>query len=151
MLIDHIFGDNTTLESVMQNKHEEIGGFPFIPYTSSIKDVRNGKVVALVGEGLIHGTKICITKNIKIEHGSPDMEINYAIRHVSGEPWDIWFGPEFNFAMLNGKSEFCKYYAEGGFLEDSCQTSKGESKDISYFGIENRLISTNIGLSFSEA
>ena len=150
MLIDHIFGDNTTLESVMQNKHEEIGGFPFIPYTSSIKDVRNGKVVALAGDGFIHGTKISITKNIKIEHGSPDMEINYAIRHVSGEPRDIWFGPEFNFAMLNGKSEFCKYYAEGGFLEDSCQTSKGESKEITYFGIENKLISTKIGLSFSE-
>ena len=52
---------------------------------------------------------------------------------------------------LMANPSFCKYYAEGGFLEDSCQTSKGESKDISYFGIENRLISTNIGLSFSEA
>ena len=150
MLIDHIFGYDTSLESVMQNRHVDAGGFPYAPYNSSIKDVRNGKIVVLEGEGVIDGTKIRITKNIKIEDGSPDLEINYSIRHKSGDARDIWFGPEFNFAMLDGRSDLCRYYTDGGYLEDSSQRSSGESKDVSFFGIENKLIAINIGLAFSE-
>ena len=150
MLIDHIFGNDTSLESVMQNRHEDAGGFPYAPYHSSIKDIRNGKIIVLEGEGVIEGTAISISKNIKIEDGSPDLEINYSIKHKSGEPRDIWFGPEFNFAMLDGRSESCRYYTDSGHLEDSCQTSKGENKDISFFGIESKLTAIKIGLSFSE-
>ena len=151
MLIDHIFGNYTSLESVMQNRHEDLGGFPYAPYISSINDVRNGKIVVLEGEGVIEGTKIIITKNIRIEDGSPDLEINYSIRHKSGDPRDIWFGPEFNFAMLDGRSDICKYYTDSGYLEESRQTSRGESKEVSSFGIENKLVAINIGLSFSAA
>lgn len=150
MLIDHIFGNDTSLLSVMQNKHEDAGGFPYSPYHSSIKDIRNGKIVVLEGEGVIEGTTIGISKNIKIEDGSPDLEINYSIKHKSGNPRDIWFGPEFNFAMLDGRSDLCRYYTDGGYLEDSGQTSKGENTEVSFFGIENKLAAIKIGLSFSE-
>ena len=149
MLIDHLFGEGTTLDNVIRNRYEDLGGFPSTPYTSSVKDIKNGKVIILEGEGLIHGAKISITKDIKIDNVSPDMEVNYMIRHLSGEPRDIWFGPEFNFAMLDGKSDYCRYYTEGSYLEDTCQMSKGESKDVTLFGIENKLISTKIILSFS--
>lgn len=150
MLIDHILSSDTSLEAVMQNRQTDLGGFPYAPYKSSIKDIRNGRIIVLEGEGVVNGTKVCVTKNIKIEDGSPDLDIHYSLRHISGNPCDIWFGPEFNFAMLNGRSDLCRYYTEGGYLEDSCQTSRGESKNVSYFGIENRLIAVNIGLTFSE-
>lgn len=150
MLIDHIFESGASLESLMQNRHKDAGGFPYAHYKSSIRDDRNGKIVVLEGEGIIDGTVVGITKTIKIEDGSPDLGINYSIRHLSGESLEIWYGPEFNFAMLNGRTDFCRYYSEGGYLEDSCQISRGESNDISYFGIENRIIGINIGLSFSE-
>ncbi len=151
MLIDHIFGNSTTLDSVIQNRYEDLGRFPFIPYVSVIKDLRNGKAIILQGEGLVYSNRICITKEIKIVSGSPDMEFNYNVKNVVGDTIDLWFGPEFNFAMLDGNSDFCKYYLEGGSLEDSCQRSRGESKDVSSIGIKNQVISTNISLSFSKS
>ena len=150
MLVDHIFGNGTSLENVMQNKHEEIGGFPWLPYHPVIKDIKNGKAIILEGEGIVYGSRIRITKEIRLENSSPDMVINYKVKNVSGDKTDIWFGPEFNFAMLDGKSDFCKYYIGKTPLEDSCQKSKGESKDVSSVGINNKVIFTDITLYFSK-
>jgi len=151
MLIDHLFCRDTSLESVMQNRHTDIGRFPYAHYNSSVQDVRNGKNIILEGDGIIDGAKISITKNIRMEDASPDLEINYSIKHASGGPLEIWFGPEFNFSMLDGRTDICRYYTEGGYIEDARQSSRGEIKDVSSFGIENKLISTKIGLSFSES
>lgn len=149
MLIDHIFANGTTLEAVIQNRYEDLGGFPWIPYSSIVKDLKNGKKIILTGESLICSTKIGIAKEINIEKGSPDIVFNYKVRNLSGDTIELWFGPEFNFAMLDGDSDFCKYYIEGAPLEDTCQRSMGESKDVSTIGIKNSIISTDINLSLS--
>lgn len=149
MLIDHIFAEGTTLNAVIQNRYEDLGGFPWAPYTSSVKDIKNGKSVTLTAESLIYGKKLGITKEMKIEKGSPDLLFNYRVKNISGAAREIWFGPEFNFAMLDGNSDFCKYYMEGTPIEDTSQRSIGESKDVSTIGIKNSIISTDIRLSFS--
>lgn len=150
MLVDHFFGNGTTLESVIQNKYEDLGGFPWIPFTSTVKEIENGKNIILQGESLIDDNKIDIVKEIRIEKGRHGIVFRYTIRNASGKRIELWFGPEFNFAMLDGMSDFCKYYIEGAPLEDTCQRSRGEIRNVSSIGIENRVISTDITLSFSE-
>jgi len=150
MLIDHIFGSGTTLDAVIQNRYEDLGGFPWIPYTSSIKEIKGGKVITLEGESHVYGNRINIVKKVKIESGNPKLEFSYTVKNAAGDTVELWFGPEFNFAMLDGSSDLCQYYMKGAPLEDSCQRSRGESKDVSAIGIRNQLISIDIGLSFSE-
>ncbi len=151
MLVDHVYGKDGTLEAVIQNRQEELGGFPWMPYTFSIKDNETGKkCIILEGEGLVNGTRLSIQKELKIEKGKSDMVFNYTVKNISGDAIDIWFGPELNFAMLDGNSDMCQYVIEGVSSDDSGQRSRGESKDIESFSIKNRLISTEIGLSFSK-
>ncbi|MBI5406922.1 MAG: DUF1926 domain-containing protein [Nitrospirae bacterium] len=150
MLIDHLFGSGTTLDAVIQNRYEDLGGFPWIPYTSSIKEIKGGKVITLQGESPVYGNRISIVKKIKIESGSPKLEFSYTVKNVGGDTIELWFGPEFNFAMLDGNSNLCQYYMKGTPLEDTCQRSRGEIRDVSAIGIRNQLISIDIGLSFSE-
>lgn len=150
MLIDHLFGSGTTLDAVIQNRYEDLGGFPWIPYTSFIKEIKGGKVITLQGESPVYGNRISIAKEIKIESGSPKLEFSYTVKNIAGETIDLWFGPEFNFAMLDGSSDACQYYMKGTPLEDKRQRSRGEIKDVSAIGIRNQLISIDIGMSFSE-
>jgi len=150
MLIDHLFGSGTTLDAVIQNRYEDLGGFPWIPYTSAIKEIKGGKVITLEGESHVYGNRINIVKKVKIESGNPKLEFSYTVKNIAGDTVDLWFGPEFNFAMLDGSSDLCQYYMKGTPLEDSCQRSRGEIKDVSAIGIRNQLISIDIGLSFSE-
>lgn len=150
MLIDHVFGQDTTLEAVVQNRYEELGGFPSIPYTFKIKDNKDGKSLFLAGEGLVNGNRLGILKEIRIEHGKSDMLFNYTLKNISGDVIKICFGPELNFAMLDGNSDMCQYLIEGKPLEDSYQRSRGECKEVESFSIKNKLISTEIGLAFSK-
>lgn len=150
MLIDHVFGNDTSLDEVIQNRHEEVGGFPFIPYTFTIKDTEKGKCILLEGEGLVNGNRILVSKEIIVSKDNPDLRFNYSVRNVSGETINIRFGTELNFAMLDGNSDMCQYVIKGVSPEDSGQRSKGESTEIESFKISNRLIATEIGLAFSE-
>ncbi|MBI5193025.1 MAG: DUF1926 domain-containing protein [Nitrospirae bacterium] len=150
MLIDHVFANDTSLDTVIQNRHEEVGGFPFIPYIFTIRDTEKGKGILLEGEGLVNGNRIQISKEIIVSKDNPDLKFNYSVKNISGDTINIRFGTELNFAMLDGNSEMCKYVIEGVSPEDSGQRSKGESKDIKSFKINNRLIATEIGLAFSE-
>ncbi|MDD5434096.1 MAG: DUF1926 domain-containing protein, partial [Nitrospira sp.] len=149
MLVDHVYGKDATLEAVIRNGQEELGGFPWIPYTFNLKDSEAGKSIFLEGEGLVNGSRLSIRKEIKIENGKSDMVFNYTVKNISGAPIDIAFGSELNFAMLDGNSDMCQYDIKGISVEDSGQRSRGESRDIESFNIKNMLISTNIGLSFS--
>jgi len=149
MLVDHFFGNGTTLDRVIQNRYEDLGGFPWIPFISAVEEIEKGKNIILEGEGHIYGNKINVVKEIRIEKGSHDIVFSYTIRNREGKGIDLWFGPEFNFAMLDGISDLCKYYIAGIPLDDTCQRSRGESRNVTSIGIENRVISTDITLSFS--
>ena len=71
MLIDHIFGSGTTLDAVIQNRYEDLGGFPWIPYTSSIKEIKGGKVITLQGERPVYGNRVRIEKKLNIKKRNP--------------------------------------------------------------------------------
>jgi hypothetical protein len=113
-LIDHFLGEHTKLEDFSTCKYPEQGDFVNQPYLHKIEKSDGGLNVTLYRDGFIWiGEKrapITVAKRILIRPNNSELDIFYLLINNHIERVNLWFGVEFNFAMLSGDDEKRLYY-----------------------------------------
>lgn len=129
-LVDHFLSSNATLDDFMRGINcEEIISLNK-KYNFEIQ--RNSHINLIFHRENSH-KKISVTKNISFYSDNTYHEIVYEIKNNSSRAAELWFGTEFNFSLLGGRT-YDRYYIGGGINpEENYLSSKGEStgKEIS--------------------
>jgi len=116
-LIDHFLDEHTKLEDFSTCQYPEQGDFVNQPYLHKIEKGDGGLNVTLYRDGFVWiGDKrapVTVAKRILVKPNSSELDIFYLLINNHLERMNLWFGVEFNFAMLSGDDEKRFYYVEG--------------------------------------
>jgi alpha-amylase len=115
--IDHFLDERTNLENFSKCRYGEYGDFVNQPYTFETKKSEDKIAIKLERNGGMwrDGTRfpIDIKKILSVNKGESKICADYEITNRSDKTLDIWFGVEFNFAILSGTSENAYYEVRG--------------------------------------
>ncbi len=138
-LIDHFFGEDTTLDAVARCAHHELGDFVNQPYQSSVRESPTGVEVKLEREGALWFEKgkhrLKVRKVVRYKAGASELEVEYTL--VNGEiaSQEIWFGVEWNVGLMAGDAHDRYYAVHGRSLPDNRLRSKGEEREVHAFAL----------------
>jgi len=138
-LIDHFFGEGTTLEAVARCAYHELGDFVNQPYRSSAKETRAGVEVMLERDGALWfentSRRLNVRKTVRYLAGAETIDVEYTL--VNGEPTDqeLWFGVEWNVGLMAGDAHDRYYDIHGRSLADKRLRSLGEERDVESFAL----------------
>jgi len=111
-LIDHFLDNSVTLEEFSKCNYKEIGNFINQPYKHKLRRAKEEIILDLGRNGNVkqdmEELSIEIMKSIKITARNREIEIDYEISNKEKKNIELWFGIEFNFALLGGQE--CFYY-----------------------------------------
>jgi len=142
-LIDHFLGEHTKLEDFSTCQYPEQGDFVNHPYLHKIEKGDGGLNITLYRDGFVWiGDKrapITVAKRILIRPNSSELDIFYLLINNHIERLNIWFGVEFNFAMLSGDDDKRFYYIKdhelkGKYLRDASVLGNADAKRQTSFG-----------------
>ena len=124
-LLDHFLGSDADLDGFSRAKHREAGDFTVQPYEFVPK--RRGSETSLIlrRQGKVDDLPVKVEKEITIYARQSIVNIAYEITNLSREKLNAWFGPEFNFSLLAGRSKDRYYEVEGADLGDNALAIKG--------------------------
>jgi alpha-amylase len=124
-LLDHFLDGGTDLEGFSRAKYQEVGDFTVQPYEFIPK--RRGSETSLIlrRQGKVNDLPVKVEKEMTLYARQSIVTIAYEVTNLSREKLNAWFGPEFNFSLLAGRSEDRYYEVEGADLGDRTLASKG--------------------------
>jgi alpha-amylase len=100
-LLDHFFGDATTLESLFEARYPEQGDFVNQPYTA-VEQQPDGITLRRLGtvwEGSV-GHPIEVTKTVTVDAQQANNTVVYTLTNRGQTTANLWFSPEFNINLL---------------------------------------------------
>jgi alpha-amylase len=178
-LIDHFFGDDTTLEKVYQCSYPEQGDFVNQPYKYHLNETlfenksnfipqiskeiktlfntndNNRIALSLYRDGHIwlgnERYPINISKQILLDNDSEEIQFKYVLSNLGPKSKvSVWFGIEFNFGLLAGNAPD-RYYVFPGFdLENGALNSKGVIKNCSTIELIDKWLGIKITISIDK-
>jgi alpha-amylase len=152
-LIDHFFGEGTTLQQVLQAQYPELGDFVNQPYT--VKHATNGKTVEVTFErqGAVwrNGTphKLSVQKTVTLVDGSETFDVAYAVTNREQQAVDLWFGIEWCFGSMAGDAPDRYYEFDSHQIPDRRLRSIGEEEDVRNIRLVDRWLKLQAGLALS--
>jgi len=153
-LIDHFLGKNTNLEQIANAEHIEAGDFVQSPYFYKIKLKDNLLKIKLFRDGFVKSNgrncKISITKTVIIYPQSSDIEIQYQIKNLETVAVDLWFAPEFNFALLAGDAPDRYYYFDQELNENKNLASMGIVESARKAGLRDEWQKIDVLVEFNK-
>lgn len=128
-LLDHFLAPGTTLDEFYQSRYEEAGDFVTAPYVSEIVEEGDQLVVKLWRDGHVWIAKdwvpVGVEKTVTLNSREAAAKIDYCVKNLDTKAREVWFGTEFDIALLAGDAPDRKYFVPGAELEDSRLRSKG--------------------------
>lgn len=113
-LIDHVLGEDVTLEAFFQSRYVEPGDFVKEPYGVTLQKKKGDAEVVLGRRGHFwkgrEATPLTVEKRVRIFPKSGDLVISYSVDGQVREPFLL--GIEFNFAFLGSGGD--RYLETGG-------------------------------------
>jgi len=147
-LIDHFLGEHTKLEDFSACQYPEQGDFVNQPYLHKIEKGDGGLSVTLYRDGYVWiGEKkipVTVAKKILLRADSPELDMSYLIINNHIERVNLWFGVEFNFAMLSGDDQKRFYCTENHGIKDKKLASVGNAGKAFDFGITDQYLKLDI-------
>jgi len=133
-LVDHFFGEGTTLESVARCDYPEVGDFVNQPYLVGLWNGGREGEITLRREGAIweggvpHGVEV--RKAVMFQEGKDEMTVEYRLQNLEKGEIDLWFGVEFVVGMMAGDADDRYYDIENRTLSDRRLCSTGEETGV---------------------
>jgi alpha-amylase len=152
-LVDHFFGEDTTLESVSRCAYRELGDFVNQPYVASLWNGGKEGEITLMREGAIwEGAKahrVTVKKTVMIQAGRDEIAVEYRLQNLEKEEISVWFGVEFVLGMMAGDADDRYYEIQGRKPGDPRLRSSGEETGVSRWRVvdEWRRVETAFSLS----
>lgn len=152
-LVDHFFGSATNLDDVLKCSYDEAGNFIKSRYSIETESTQECLIIKLSRDGLVkynnQNRKINISKTIKIFPNSPFIEIHYGITNRDQSPVELWFGPEFNFALLAGSAPDRYYQFDQNVTGDLNLASIGTVDSVQTMGLKDEWMKIDVQLHFN--
>ena len=141
--IDHILGEDVTIEEFARAQFNELGDFANQPYLPAVRRYGEFAGVTLHRNGgrWLDGAKhsVGITKTFTFNAGSSEMDILYRLDNYEAEPVRLRFGIEMNYTLFSGTG-FDRYYdIEGVKLgdEEKKPNSQGIVEGVNWFSLKD--------------
>ncbi|MFZ5515396.1 MAG: alpha-amylase/4-alpha-glucanotransferase domain-containing protein [Candidatus Zhuqueibacterota bacterium] len=151
--IDHFFAQQTTLEEVANCEYRELGDFVTSPFGYETAQNPNGLKIRLAREGVVivenARRNISLVKAIQVNRASAELGIRYEITNLDQAPLHLWFGIEFNFALLAGNAPDRYYYFDQKFDGEKILASKGSVDNVSAMGLIDEWMKLDIQLAYN--
>ncbi|MDD4179633.1 MAG: DUF1926 domain-containing protein [Candidatus Margulisbacteria bacterium] len=129
-LLDHFLSAETGLEDFSRSAYREAGDFTIQPY-EYMPQRRSGELFLVMRRsGQVNGSPVKVEKQVSLCARQSIVRFDYNVTNLSGQPLDLWFGPEFNFSMLAGRAPDRYYEIPGVILDDKALASKGVIEGI---------------------
>jgi len=152
--IDHILPHQVDFEIFTNNDYQEMGDFILEPFECETKKSVNKLTAVLARDGNIYHPRgilgLTLTKAISVGNKEPIIEAKYKLGNRSESELSFVLGIEFNWAMLGGDAPDRFYYIKGQKLENNRCNSRGESGNVSEFGIKDEYHKLDINLNLSQ-
>ncbi|NOY76857.1 MAG: DUF1926 domain-containing protein [Calditrichaeota bacterium] len=153
-LIDHFFNPNTTVEQLMAVKYGEDGDFVNQPYTVRTQHKDGKLLVVLTRDGgvWVEGvlTPVRVQKKIWVAADQSVLDVTYSIENKSDRTVPLFFGVEWNFALMAGKSPDRYYEIPGVTLEENFLASVGETPEVSELWLKDEWLKLGIQFLFDQ-
>jgi alpha-amylase len=152
-LLDHFLGEETTLEAFSQSQYRELGDFVTEPYQHRLRRLKGRLQLRFFRDGhlwTVEGSvPITLSKTLSVPHKGTTLGIKYRLENRPAQPITLWFGVEFNFALLAGSAPDRNYWVDGHQLEDPRLVSAGEIPEAKRFGLRDEYLGIDIALTLS--
>lgn len=153
-LIDHFFNPNTTVDQLMAVKYGEDGDFVNQPYSVQTRHTDRGFVLTFTRDGgvWVNGiwTPVRVRKRIVVFEKNSTLDVSYSIENKSNRTVSLFFGVEWNFALMAGKSDDRYYEIPGVPLKDNYLASVGETPRVSELWLKDEWLKVGIQFLFDQ-
>jgi hypothetical protein len=153
-LIDHFLGEHTKLEDFSRCQYSEQGDFVNQPYLYKIEKGKGDLNVTLYRDGFVwindKRAPITVAKRVLLKPDSSELDISYLIINNHIEQVNLWFGVEFNFAMLSGDDDKRFYYIKGQEIKGKRLATVGNAGKASDFGIKDEYLKLDINFRLDQ-
>ncbi|HEX9006643.1 MAG TPA: alpha-amylase/4-alpha-glucanotransferase domain-containing protein, partial [Bacteroidota bacterium] len=133
-LLDHFFGEGTTLNAVLQCRYPELGDFVNQPYVASISVRGKAVEIALERQGALWRPagphRLTVRKVVRYAEGDDAFSVDYTLTNRESLPVDLWFGIEWCVGAMAGDAPDRFYDIEGRKLMDCRLRSMGEEPAV---------------------
>ena len=149
-LIDHFLHENTKLDDFAACKYGEQGDFVNQPYSYRITNRSDKLETIFTRKGQVwtadQAIPIQVSKRIVFPPHKDEMIIHYSVKNLSKITVPLWFGIEFNFALLAGNAPDRYYIFPKVDLEDNRLASVGEVHETKTVKLRDEWLKIEIGL-----
>ncbi|HWP82662.1 MAG TPA: alpha-amylase/4-alpha-glucanotransferase domain-containing protein [Bacteroidota bacterium] len=147
-LIDHFFGDQTTLDDLWKCKYREIGDFVNQPYHVRVKKKQKQTIVELSRDGGLWESDSChrirVQKSITFDQSTSDLDIEYRLTNLEQQSREVWFGVEFNVGLQAGDAPDRYYFSQNSRIDDPRLRSRGELPNLSMLGLKDEWLGLEV-------
>ena len=151
-LVDHFFSPETTLDDVLKCSDNDAGDFIESRYFVETESAEDCLIIRLSREGWVRydnqRRKINLTKTIEILPNSPFVKILYEIKNLDQTPVELWFGPEFNVALLAGDAPDRFYHFDQEMMGDRNLASVGVVDSVRRMGLKDEWMKIDVQFQF---
>lgn len=152
-LIDHFFGPATKLDDVLKCDYDEVGDFIPARYSFETESADGGLTIRFHRDGLVRcndqNRRIHLAKAIKFSPKHSSLEISYEMKNLESTPIELWFGPEFNFALLAGNAPDRYYHFDREINASRHLASVGAVDAVQRMGLKDEWMRIDVQLQFS--
>ncbi len=149
-LLDHFFGEGTTLDAVYRCAYPEDGDFLDGAYRAEIKRARDAVHVRLDRRGRVAGVPLYLEKNIRVATDSTAIDVNYRLVNEGEAAIDTRFGVEFNINLRAGNAHDRTYEIAGQFLAEKHLASMGECGPVRDVRMRDLWLGIEVGLEIED-
>ena len=154
-LVDHFLAPGTNFDQFERCQHEEAGDFVSAPYEYAAKNTSRGVHVELWRNGSVQidgrSAPVRVRKQLDLAPNAKQIEIRYEIENLDNQPLDLWFGAEFDFALLAGNAPDRYYTISGHTLEERHLASRGETADVNEVCLTDEWLGLRIAIQMQNA
>ncbi|RMF63823.1 MAG: DUF1926 domain-containing protein, partial [Calditrichaeota bacterium] len=149
-LVDHFLGPGVTLPDFSRCDYDEAGDFVAGAYEQSSTENGKGVSVRLWRDGEVQaaeGTvKLRVEKEVFLPKDAAEIRVTHRVKNLDAVPCALWFGVEWDFALLAGDAPDRNYVFPGKTVEDTRLRSMGEVAEVTEVRLEDAWLNLRIAL-----
>ncbi len=152
-LIDHFFHPGTRVEDVRAARYGEDGDFVNQPFTVRVKRGKKSTRILLERTGGVwvsgQWTPVKVKKEVTVTADSSELDVKYEIHNLSERDAELFFGSEWNFALMAGHADDRYYEIPGQTLTDRFLDSEGETPGVKEIWLKDEWLKVGIQFEFN--
>lgn len=133
-LIDHFLNPNTTLEAFSRSQYGEDGDFVLEPYTFETTEEGGRVTVELRRSGTVwvngKACPVALRKAVTVRPDAQELDVRIRIKNEGQGAVRLWYGSEWNFALLAGKAPDRYFEIPGRSLRQRHLASVGAEPEV---------------------